>query len=44
MRGPTEVAGDDDTQEPGLIDHLKGLTIREVELGEEVKLFGKVEW
>ena len=43
MRGPTEVAGDDDTQESGLVYYFEWLTIREVELGEEVKLLGKIE-
>ena len=43
MGGPTEVAGDDDTKQARLVNDFKGLTFGEIKLGQEVKLFGKVE-
>ena len=43
MGGPTEVAGDDDTKQARLVNDFKGLTFGEMKLGQEVKLFGKVE-
>ena len=36
---PAEVAGECDTQEPGLVDDFKGVRARKVELRKEVKLF-----
>ena len=43
MGCPAKVAGDGDPKEPGLVDDLKRFMMREMELREEVKLFGEVE-
>ena len=41
MSSPAQVAGDDDSQQPGLVDDLQLVTAREVQLRQEVNLLGK---
>ena len=40
---PAEVAGEGDTQQPGLVDDFKGLTVWKTKLREEVVLLASIE-